>query len=56
MFAIEVNHPFKGWLRLKGRYSTKECAKGWLPFVRSAWNGCHLRIVECKEPYLTANS
>ena len=46
MYAIEVDHPTKGWTRLQSRYATKKCARIWLSFVRAAWHGLPVRIVK----------
>ncbi len=47
-YAIEVEHPIKGWVRLQSRYATKKSARGWYTFVKAAWHGLPLRTVEVK--------
>lgn len=49
MYAIEVDHPTKGWTRLQARYANKKMARGWLSFVRAAWHGLPLRIVKVEK-------
>lgn len=44
MYAIEIDHPLKGWTRLAGRWSTYKNARSWLPFVRAAWHGMEGRV------------
>ena len=46
MYAIEVDHPLKGWTRLQARYANKKLARGWMSFVKKAWRGLPLRIVK----------
>ena len=45
-YAIEVDHPLRGWTRLEGRYRTKVIARGWYKFIRGVWHGLPLRTVE----------
>jgi hypothetical protein len=46
MYAIEIEHPVRGWVRMQNRFRTKKCARGWVGFVRKAWHGLPGRIVE----------
>ena len=48
MYAIEVEHPIHGWTRLKARYGSRRQARSWFKFVRAAWHGAALRVVEVK--------
>jgi hypothetical protein len=45
-YAVEVEHPLKGWVRLQTRYSTKTAARSWYKFIRAAWHGLPLRTVK----------
>lgn len=45
-FAIEVQHPLRGWIRLGGRYSSKAVARTWYPFIKGAWHGLPVRTVK----------
>lgn len=46
-FAIEVLTD-DGWKRMMIRYSTKEVAKGWVPFVKKFWNASRSRVVDVR--------
>lgn len=46
MYAIEVNHSFKGWIKMQVRYREKTAARSWLSFVRSTWHGLPVRVVK----------
>jgi hypothetical protein len=46
VYAIEVNHPLRGWVRMQQRYREKATAKSWLRFVKKAWHGLPVRITE----------
>lgn len=49
LYAIEVQHPIKGWVRMRTRYSSKDCAKGWRSFVKKAWGGLPTRVVKVEQ-------
>lgn len=37
------------WIRLAGRYGTRECARSWLPFTKKAWRARFGRTVFVKK-------
>lgn len=45
VFAVEVKHPLKGWIRLQSRYRTKALAREWYSFIKAVWHGLPLRTV-----------
>jgi hypothetical protein len=45
MYAIEVRLTDTEWRRMQARYKTKEAARSWLGFVKSAWHVRHARVV-----------
>jgi hypothetical protein len=47
VFFTMVRHPFNGWTRVGKAFASKESAKGWVPFVRKAWRGCHTKVSQC---------
>lgn len=44
-YAIEIEHPVKGWTRLRARYLSRKGAQSWVSFVKAAWGGLPHRIV-----------
>ncbi len=50
VYAIEVDHPIRGWVRMQGKDRSKEAAKSWRPFVRAAWHGLPTRVVKVEVP------
>ena len=47
-FALEVATD-TGWKRMMIRYSTREIAEGWLPFVMDYWKTSKGRIVDIRD-------
>lgn len=48
-YAIEVLTA-DGWVRMRHRYRTKECAKSWVKFVKLSWLATKGRVVKVMEP------
>ena len=46
MWAIEVQVSDTEWVRTKGRWGTKDEAKGWVKFVKNVWHGRPTRVVK----------
>ena len=49
VFLIMVESP-TGWRRVGPVYLSKENAKGWVPFVKSAWHGMTTRTKRVRIP------
>jgi hypothetical protein len=47
VFFTMVNHPAKGWMRVGKAYGSRDAAREWLPFVRGAWRGMRVKVVQC---------
>lgn len=45
VFAVEVDHPIRGWIRLDSRYRSRAAAREWYRFIKAAWHGLPLRTV-----------
>lgn len=43
LFAIQIDHPQRGWIRVGPIYTIRATAISWLPFVRAAWH-CTVRV------------
>jgi len=60
VFFTMVQHPCEGWMRVGKAFSTKEAARGWVPFVRKAWRGLRTKVSQCtltwQDGKLTAES
>lgn len=47
VYFTMVRHPVSGWTRVGNAYRTRAEAGDWLPFVRSGWRGCRVRVSQC---------
>lgn len=39
----------RGWVAAKAKYRTKSAAKDWTLFVKSAWHGMTVKVIEITE-------
>jgi len=44
LYALIVDHPFRGEVRVGPLYPNKQAAQGWRSFVRAAWNGLPVSV------------
>jgi hypothetical protein len=39
----------RGWVATKAKYGDKEVAKSWTSFVKAAWHGMPVKVIEVTE-------
>jgi hypothetical protein len=48
LYALEIEHPLRGWIRVGHLYRDVTTARSWLPLVRGHWRCCaRVRWVAC---------
>ena len=48
VYFTMICHTETGWFRVGNAYSSRQCAKSWLPFARKAWRRLPGKVEQCK--------
>jgi hypothetical protein len=49
MIYRHIVHSPTGWIATKARYSNKEIAQSWTSFVKKAWHGLPVKLIEINQ-------